>query len=60
MTTRIVDVNSAVLPPEDSAVARPALERLWMATLTALSAYERTRTLYLDRVGVEPPLPLSP
>jgi uncharacterized alpha-E superfamily protein len=48
MTTRIVDVNSAVLLPEDSAVAGPALERLWMATLTGLSAYE----MYRRHVGV--------
>jgi uncharacterized alpha-E superfamily protein len=43
MTTRIVDVNSAVLLPADSAVAGPALERLWMATLTVLSAYQMYR-----------------
>lgn len=43
MTTRIVDVNSAVLLPEDRVVAGPALERLWMATLLALSAYQMYR-----------------
>jgi uncharacterized alpha-E superfamily protein len=48
MTTRIVDVNSAVWLPEDNAVAGPALERLWMATLTALSAYQ----MYRRHVGV--------
>lgn len=43
MTTRIVDVNSAVLLPEDRALAGPVLERLWMATLLALSAYQMYR-----------------
>ncbi len=43
MTTRIVDVNSAVLLPRDQAVAEPLLARLWMSTLTALSAYQMYR-----------------
>ena len=48
MTTRIVDVNSAVLLPRDQAVADPLLARLWMSTLTALSAYQ----MYRRHVGV--------
>jgi uncharacterized alpha-E superfamily protein len=48
MTTRIVDVNSAVQLPEDPALAVPALERLWMGTLNALSAYQ----MYRRHVGV--------
>lgn len=43
MTTRIVDVNSAVRLPEDPALAVPAMERLWMGTLNALSAYQMYR-----------------
>lgn len=48
MTTRIVDVNSAVLLPADPALAVPALERLWMGTLNAMSAYQ----MYRRHVGV--------
>ena len=48
MTTRIVDVNSAVLLPSDSAASRATLERLWMSTLNALSAYQ----MYRRHVGV--------
>ncbi|NWG86649.1 MAG: alpha-E domain-containing protein [Hydrogenophilaceae bacterium] len=48
MTTRIVDVNSAVLLPQDKAVADPIMERLWMSTLNALSAYQ----MYRRHVGV--------
>lgn len=48
MTTRIVDVNSAVLLPTDEALAVPAMERLWMSTLNALSAYQ----MYRRHVGV--------
>lgn len=48
MTTRIVDVNSAVLLPTDPALAIPAMERLWMSTLNALSAYQ----MYRRHVGV--------
>ncbi|MFZ5482873.1 MAG: alpha-E domain-containing protein [Pseudomonadota bacterium] len=48
MTTRIVDVNSAVLLPTDPALAVPATERLWMGTLNALSAYQ----MYRRHVGV--------
>ena len=48
MTTRIVDANSAVLLPADEAIAALTRERLWMATLTALSAYQ----MYRRHVGV--------
>ena len=48
MTTRIVDVNSAVRLPTDEALALPAEERLWMSTLNALSAYQ----MYRRHVGV--------
>jgi uncharacterized alpha-E superfamily protein len=48
MTTRIVDVNSAVRLPEDAAAAETARERLWMSTLNALSAYQ----MYRQHVGV--------
>ncbi len=48
MTTRIVDANSAVLLPSDAAIAALTRERLWMATLTALSAYQ----MYRHHVGV--------
>ncbi|CAK0753334.1 putative alpha-E superfamily protein [Gammaproteobacteria bacterium] len=48
MTTRIVDVNSAVLLPTDETIAVSTQERLWMATLTALSAYQ----MYRRHVGV--------
>ncbi len=43
MTTRIVDANAAVLLPADEAIAALTQERLWMATLTALSAYQMYR-----------------
>ncbi|MEW5770945.1 MAG: alpha-E domain-containing protein [Pseudomonadota bacterium] len=48
MTTRIVDVNSAVLLPSDGAASSATLERLWMSTLNALSAYQ----MYRRHVGV--------
>jgi uncharacterized alpha-E superfamily protein len=47
MTTRIIDVNSAVnLPTDGTAVM--ARERLWMSTLNALSAFQ----MYRQHVGV--------
>lgn len=48
MTTRIVDVNSAVQLPEDPALAAVATERMWMSTLNALSALQ----MYRRHVGV--------
>ncbi len=43
MTTRIIDVNSAVRLPRDPALAAVAIERMWMSTLNALSAYQMYR-----------------
>jgi uncharacterized alpha-E superfamily protein len=43
MTTRIVDINSAVLLPRWDASLGPLQERLWMAVLKALSAYQMYR-----------------
>jgi uncharacterized alpha-E superfamily protein len=48
MTTRIIDVNSAVRLPRDPALASVATERMWMSTLNALSAYQ----MYRNHVGV--------
>ncbi|MGA7950674.1 MAG: alpha-E domain-containing protein [Thiobacillaceae bacterium] len=42
MSTRIIDVNSAVLLPREGSTEAEA-ERLWMATLNALSAYQMYR-----------------
>jgi uncharacterized alpha-E superfamily protein len=47
MTTRIIDVNSAVNLPTDG-TSDMARERLWMSTLNALSAYQ----MYRQHVGV--------
>jgi uncharacterized alpha-E superfamily protein len=47
MTTRIIDVNSAVNLPNDS-TSDIARERLWMSTLNALSAFQ----MYRQHVGV--------
>lgn len=43
MTTRIVDINSAVLLPKDGGALEPLQERLWMSVLKALSAYQMYR-----------------
>jgi uncharacterized alpha-E superfamily protein len=43
MTTRIVDINSAVLLPRDGGVLESLRERLWMSVLKALSAYQMYR-----------------
>lgn len=43
MTTRIIDVNSAVRLPRDPALSAVATERMWMSTLNALSAYQMYR-----------------
>ena len=48
MTTRIIDVNSAVRLPEEAAAAEIARERLWMSTLNALSSWQ----MYRQHVGV--------
>jgi uncharacterized alpha-E superfamily protein len=43
MTTRIIDINSAVLLPRDGSALEPIQERLWMSVLKALSAYQMYR-----------------
>lgn len=43
MTTRILDINFAVSIPEDIALYEVSVERLWMSTLKALSAYQTYR-----------------
>lgn len=48
MTTRIIDVNSAVKLPADPALASLTTLRMWMSTLNALSAYQ----MYRNHVGV--------
>lgn len=45
MTTRILDLNSAVQLPQDSALHETIMERLWMGTLNSLSAYQTYRRL---------------
>lgn len=45
MTTRILDLNSAVQLPQDSVLHETAMERLWMGTLNSLSAYQTYRRL---------------
>ncbi len=45
MTTRILDINFAVSIPEDMALYEMSVERLWMSTLKALSAYQTYRRL---------------
>ncbi|MBU0751023.1 MAG: alpha-E domain-containing protein [Gammaproteobacteria bacterium] len=48
MTTRIVDVNSALQVSGDSAIAALTTQRAWVATLNALSALQ----MYRNHVGV--------
>lgn len=43
MSTRIIDVNSAVLLPKKDGSTEAEVERLWMATLNTLSAYQMYR-----------------
>ena len=45
MTTRILDLNSAVKFPQDSVLHEPLMERIWMSTLNSLSAYQTYRRL---------------
>lgn len=45
MTTRILDLHSAIRFPEDSVVRETLLERIWMSTLDSLSAYQTYRRL---------------
>ncbi|MBI3901968.1 MAG: alpha-E domain-containing protein [Nitrosomonadales bacterium] len=43
MTTRILDLNSAVQFPQDSVLHEALMERIWMSTLNSLSAYQTYR-----------------
>ena len=43
MTTRIVDINAAVLVPRQQVPEDPALALLWMGVLKSLSAYQMYR-----------------
>jgi uncharacterized alpha-E superfamily protein len=45
MTTRILDIHFAVSLPEDMPLYEVSVERLWMSTLKALSAYQTYRRL---------------
>jgi uncharacterized alpha-E superfamily protein len=45
MTTRILDLNSAVQLPQDSVLHETLMERIWMSTLNSLSAYQTYRRL---------------
>jgi len=45
MTTRILDLNSAVRFPAESELHVPLMERVWMSTLNSLSAYQTYRRL---------------
>jgi uncharacterized alpha-E superfamily protein len=45
MTTRILDLNSAVQFPEDNVLHEALMERVWMSTLNSLSAYQTYRRL---------------
>lgn len=45
MTTRILDLHSAIRFPEDSVVRESLVERIWMSTLESLSAYQTYRRL---------------
>lgn len=48
MSTRIIDVNSALQVSGDSAIAAVTIERAWVSTLNALSAFQ----MYRNQVGV--------
>ncbi|MDD3761232.1 MAG: alpha-E domain-containing protein [Acidithiobacillus sp.] len=49
MGSRIVDVVSAVIPPEDQGVRRTVYQSLWVGVLRAMSALE----MYRQYVGVQ-------
>jgi uncharacterized alpha-E superfamily protein len=51
MTTRILDLNSAVQYPKDGALHETLMERVWMGTLNSLSAYQTYRRLVSMRVN---------
>lgn len=45
MTTRILDLHSAIRFPDKSVVQEPLVERIWKSTLDSLSAYQTYRRL---------------
>lgn len=45
MTTRILDLHSAIRFPDESVVREALVERIWMSTLDSLSAYQTYRRL---------------
>jgi len=45
MTTRILDIGSAVRFPQDNVLKEALMERIWMSTLNSLSAYQNYRRL---------------
>jgi len=45
MTTRILDINSAVQLPRDHVLHEAIMERIWKSTLNSLSAYQTYRRL---------------
>lgn len=45
MTSRILDLNSAIQLPPDSVLHEMLMERIWMSTLNSLSAYQTYRRL---------------
>ncbi len=45
MTTRILDIGSAVRFPQDGVLHETLMERIWMSTLNSLSAYQNYRRL---------------
>jgi uncharacterized alpha-E superfamily protein len=45
MTTRILDINSAVQLPQDNVLHEAIMERIWKSTLDSLSAYQTYRRL---------------
>lgn len=45
MTTRILDLHSAISFPDRSVVQEALVERIWMSTLESLSAYQTYRRL---------------
>lgn len=45
MTTRILDINSAVSLPQDGVLHDMLMERIWMGMLDSLSAYQSYRRL---------------
>ena len=45
MTTRILDLNSAVQFPKDIVSQEALMERIWMSTLNSLSAYQTYRRM---------------